>query len=167
MILFISKQKDFSTLIDAFSIVQKSINNTKLLILGEGDEHASLQLQINELQLEDDVQLCDFVENPLSYMAKSDLFVLSSLIEGTPNVLLEAMACGCKIISTDSLGGSSELLHHGIYAGLVPMKDHQTLVATIMAVYSEKITNGQDFALQQSQKKSLNNYISSCFPNYQ
>jgi len=161
----LSKQKDFSTLINAFSIAKIKASNIKLLILGEGSQRRALQEQIKQLNLTDDVMLYGFVDNPLCYMSKVDLFVLPSLLEGAPNVLVEAMACGCKIISTDSPGGSSELLKKGTYGTLVPMKNEQTLSKAILDIYSgaSSFESGRDFASQLTENVSLKKYIGSVF----
>ncbi|PHS73644.1 MAG: hypothetical protein COB22_00085 [Cycloclasticus sp.] len=164
----LSKQKDFSTLINAFAIAKSKAPSIKLLILGEGEQRLALQSQINRLKLSNDVLLHGFVNNPLSYMSKADLFVLTSLLEGAPNVLVEAMATGCQIISTDSPGGSSELLHNGTYGALVPMKDNHALSEAIIHIYTGKLTfqSAQGFASQLTQDTSLRQYINSCFPQH-
>jgi len=162
----LSKQKDFSTLIEAFSIVKPKSPNMKLLIIGEGEQRVSLQKQVDKLNLTDSVTLFGFVDNPLSYMSKADLFVLPSLLEGAPNVLVEAMASGCQVISTDSPGGASELLKNGEYGNLVPMQDPSILAKNIFRVYKTNNPNrkGQKFALGLTMESSLNQYVRSCFP---
>ena len=114
--------KDFDTLIRAFEKVrQKQV--VKLIILGEGKERNNLQHLVNSLGLSEAVALPGYVENPYGYMAHSALFVSSSRWEGLPNVLIEALACGCPIIATNAPGGSAELLDNGRYGRLVPVGD--------------------------------------------
>ncbi len=163
----LSKQKDFSTLIKAFSTIKPKAPNMKLLIIGEGEQRAFLQRQIDELKLTDSAILFGFVDNPLSYMCKADLFVLPSLLEGAPNVLVEAMACGCQIICTDSPGGSSELLKNGEFGSLVPMRNSAVLAEAIFNIYktNNPKQEAKDFALGLTVESSLNQYIQSCFPN--
>jgi glycosyltransferase involved in cell wall biosynthesis len=163
----LSKQKDFTTLISAFAHAKASNPSLKLIILGEGDERYPLQQQIEQLNITNDVLLHGFVNNPLSYMSKADVFVLPSLLEGAPNVLVEALACGCQVISTDSPGGSSELLHNGKFGALVAMKDTATLSKAILDIYSKKISfsGGEVFAKKLTSDRSLKKYIASCFPN--
>jgi len=120
------KQKDFPTLIKAFSEVCKK-RAAKLIILGEGKERKKLEKLIRELGLESDIDMPGFVENPYCYIAKADLFVLSSRWEGFPNVLLEAMALGVPVVSTNCQSGPVEILENGKYGKLVPIGDFKDL----------------------------------------
>ena len=81
----------------------------RLLMLGDGPLRGQLQHLIDEAGLNDRIQLLGFQENPYKYYARSRLFVLSSYVEGLPNVLVEAMACGCAVVSTDCPTGPREL----------------------------------------------------------
>lgn len=118
----LSRQKDFPTLIRAFALLRAE-RNCRLVILGQGEDESSLKRLIAELELEDDVSLPGFVSNPLAYMAKADLFVLSSAWEGFGNVLAEAMATGVPLVSTDCRHGPREILDGGRYGRLVPVGD--------------------------------------------
>lgn len=111
--------KDFRTLIKAFYELNKRVEQTKLIILGEGEERSDLERSIMEFNLKERVSLPGFVNNPYAYMAKSDVFVLSSLSEGFGNVIVEAMACGTSIVSVDCPGGPVEILEQGKYGRLV------------------------------------------------
>ncbi len=115
-------QKDYPTLIRAFARV-RSVDNCRLLILGDGPDRPKLEALIRELSLEADVGLPGFVENPYPYMARASVFVLSSRWEGLPTVLLEALACGVPVISTDCPSGPREILAGGKYGLLVPTQD--------------------------------------------
>ena len=125
------KQKNFKLLIDAFADVV-SVEPAKLLILGEGGERERLHRQIERLQLSDHVQLLGRCKNPYSYMSRCDVFVLSSNFEGLPNVLIEALQCGCKIVSTDCRHGPNEILGDGEWGTLVPCGDRVALAAAIL-----------------------------------
>jgi len=127
----LTKQKDFSTLIRAFSLVLRE-REARLLILGEGEERERLEKLIAKLGLCNDVSLCGYVENPYPYMAHAAMLVLSSRWEGLPTVLVEAMALGTPVISTDCPGGSREILEGGKYGKLVPVGDIETLAAAII-----------------------------------
>lgn len=118
--------KDFSTLIRAFSIVTKSIPS-RLVILGEGESRPELETLVRDLGLQEAIFLPGFVENCYPYMAACDLFVVSSAWEGLCAVLIEAMACGAPVVSTDCESGPREILEHGAWGRLVPVGDHEAL----------------------------------------
>ncbi|MCG3651913.1 glycosyltransferase [Aliarcobacter butzleri] len=84
--------------------------NADLWIIGDGELKEGLQKYINELNLNDKVYLLGKKENPFSFLSKADCFVFSSNYEGFPNVLVEALACGLPIISTDCQSGPREIL---------------------------------------------------------
>ena len=84
--------------------------NAQLLIIGEGELRPTLERQIKTLDLQDSVFLLGTKSNPYAYLAKSDAFVFSSNHEGFPNVILEALACGLAIVSTDCQSGPREIL---------------------------------------------------------
>ena len=116
----LTKQKDFVSLIRAFAHYVQH-HPARLVILGEGEERQHLEALIHNLNLGDKVSMPGFVSNPFSFMKKSDLFVLSSLWEGQPNALIQALALGVPIISTDCPGGSRDILRNGEYGLLVPV----------------------------------------------
>lgn len=126
----LTKQKDFPTLIRAFALVRTE-RSARLMILGEGEERPKLEALVRELGLEDDVSMPGFVDNPYAYMARAAVFVLSSLWEGLPTVLIEAMAVGTPVVSTDCPSGPSEILMNGKYGSLVPVGDHSALAKAI------------------------------------
>ncbi|BAU11924.1 glycosyl transferase, group 1 family protein [Leptolyngbya sp. NIES-3755] len=115
-------QKDFATLIDAFARVRKT-REACLVILGDGQLRAAFMQQIRELGIEADVDLPGFEPNPYPFMRHATAFVLSSRWEALPTVLIEAMGCGCQVISTDCPFGPKEILAEGKYGRLVPMQD--------------------------------------------
>ncbi|HIK27001.1 MAG: glycosyltransferase [Oscillatoriaceae bacterium SKW80] len=123
-------QKDFPTLIRGFALVRQQ-RPVRLMILGEGSARSALEGLVRELGLEADVALPGFVANPYAYMARSAVFVLSSLFEGLPTVLIEAMAAGVPVVSTNCESGPSEILENGRYGELVPVGDSQALAEAI------------------------------------
>ena len=119
----LTKAKDFPTLIRAFADVRRQ-RAARLLILGEGEERAALSSLVTELGLtEDDVAFPGFASNAMAYMARSAVFVLSSLREGLPTVLIEALAAGATVVSTDCPSGPREVLQDGRLGTLVPVGD--------------------------------------------
>jgi len=126
-------QKDFPTLIRAFARVRRS-REARLLILGEGGQRRALEAIVRELGLERDVALPGHVDNHWAWMARASVFVLSSAWEGLPGVLIEAMACGCPVVSTNCASGPSEILEGGAYGPLVPVRDDRLLAEAILKV---------------------------------
>ena len=114
--------KGFADLIEAAAELKRRGRSVRLAILGEGPQHKELQGQIDRLGLGDTVRLVGHVDNPLKYFARADAFVLSSHVEGLPNVLVEAMMCGCTPVSTDCPTGPREVLADGRFGYLVPVK---------------------------------------------
>lgn len=104
------RQKDFTTLLDSFALVHRLRPRVRLIILGEGPLRSALEQQVARLGLTEHVSLPGFVENPYSFMRRASLFVLSSRWEGSPNVMIEALACGAAIVATDCPGGARELI---------------------------------------------------------
>jgi glycosyltransferase involved in cell wall biosynthesis len=130
-------QKDFPTLIRAFAKVRQ-VKRSRLVILGWGPDRPQLEGLIRELELNDDVDLPGYVQNPYAYMSKSAVFVLSSAWEGLPTVLIEAMALGTPVVSTNCESGPSEILADGKYGTLTPVGDYDDLASAILAVLSDK-----------------------------
>ncbi|MBS3933355.1 MAG: glycosyltransferase [Truepera sp.] len=125
------QQKDFGNLIRAFALLRRE-RRAKLIILGEGDERPALERLMLELSLTEDISLPGFVDNPYTYLAHSAAFVLSSAWEGLPTVLIEALAVGTPVVSTDCPSGPREILQNGKFGHLVPIRDSAAL-ATAMA----------------------------------
>lgn len=133
----LSEEKDFPTLIRAYGQIRDRWPS-KLLILGAGDLHSSLEKLVNDLGLENEVELPGFIENPYKYMAKSAVFVLSSKGEGLPTVLVEALAVGTPVISTDCPSGPREILMGGKLGTLVPVGDVGSLADAIAHALANK-----------------------------
>ncbi len=126
-------QKDFETLLKAFAQV-RSQRAVRLMVLGEGPLRPQLESLAQQLGIADSVSLPGFVENPFAYMRRAALFVLSSRFEGFPNVLVQALACGCPVVSTDCLSGPAEILDGGRYGHLVPVGDADALARAMLRV---------------------------------
>ena len=122
--------KDYATLLRAFARLDAE-RPARLIILGEGNERGKLSALAEELGIADRVDLHGDVTNPFSFLAHADLYVLSSAYEGCPNALMEAMACGCRVVSTDCPSGPRELLQDGAIGPLVPVGDAEALAAAM------------------------------------
>lgn len=130
-------QKDYPTLLQAFAKVRQK-RPARLLILGEGKERPMLEALLKSLGLEQDVSLPGFVMNPFAYMARASVFVLSSRWEGLPTVLIEALCCGTRVVSTDCPSGPREILRDGKYGQLVPVGDVGALARAIETALADQ-----------------------------
>jgi glycosyltransferase involved in cell wall biosynthesis len=132
----LSAEKDFPTLIKAFATLCKQ-RPARLIILGEGEDRSLLEKQVQELGLEADVALPGFAANPYAYMRQAGLFVLSSRFEGLPGVLIQAMACGTPVVSTNCPTGPDEILENGRWGRLVPVGDVTALTVAMVETMAE------------------------------
>ncbi|MFC4988568.1 glycosyltransferase [Saliphagus infecundisoli] len=128
-------QKGFDTLLRAFAALAD--DDARLVLLGEGEQRAALRRLADDLAVGERVAFPGFVDNPFKYMGRADAFVLSSWYEGFGNVLIEAMACGTPVVSTDCPSGPSEILENGTYGPLVPVKDPDRMAGAIDEVLSD------------------------------
>ncbi|MCC5811257.1 MAG: glycosyltransferase [Ectothiorhodospiraceae bacterium] len=123
-------RKDFATLIRAFARVREQ-RPARLIILGEGRERKALEALSTQLGVADHVQFPGFQQNPYPHMRQASLFVLSSRREGASAVIIEAMACGTPVVSTDCPSGPAEALENGRYGRLVAIGDVEAMAAAI------------------------------------
>ena len=131
-------QKDFPTLFAAFARVVAE-RPARLLVLGEGPERARLESLVDELGLKGTVELPGATDNPYAFMSRAAAFVLSSRWEGLPTVLVEALACGAPVVSTDCPSGPREILAGGSYGRLVPVGDVDALARGLIAALAGEI----------------------------
>ena len=124
--------KDFSTLVKAFARI-RSTRPARLIILGEGRERQTLENLATQLGIASDFLLPGFEANPYAYMSRATVFVLSSLLEGLPNALIEALACGCPVVSTNCRSGPQEILANGNFGALVPVGDDLAMADAILS----------------------------------
>jgi len=103
-------QKGYWHLVKAFKLVLEKEPDAKLIIIGSGNNDVKLMKLINDLGIENRVLLTGFQKNPFKFIKKSQVYIMTSLFEGFPNALVEAMACGCPVISTDCKSGPKEIL---------------------------------------------------------
>jgi glycosyltransferase involved in cell wall biosynthesis len=152
----LSYEKDFITLIKAFSMYRKE-NDGTLLIIGEGPERKNLEALIDKLNIKNDVLLPGFRSNPYKYMKNADLFVLSSLTEGLPTVIIESLACGTPVVSTDCPHGPREILMDGKYGKLVPVRNPEVLADAIKSSLISK--PDQELLMERAQRFSFQQAI--------
>jgi len=107
----IVKGKRLNDLVTAFSRIEKQNPEAELIILGDGDLRPALEIYVHDLALDEKVHFLGFQQNPFAYIARADLLVLSSEWEGLPNILIEAMACGTAVISSDCISGPREIIN--------------------------------------------------------
>jgi glycosyltransferase involved in cell wall biosynthesis len=150
--------KDYPTLLRAFAAVRLR-RPTKLAILGEGPDRKRLEQLRGELDLQADVVLPGFTDNPYSWMSRASALVLSSRFEGLPNALIEALACGCPVVATDCPSGPREIVAGGEYGQLVPPGDHQALAEAMLRCLDAPVDRdklrrrGSEFSLQHALPK--------------
>lgn len=126
------KQKGYTHLLQAFARAVKQ-RPSHLVILGEGHDREELQGLASSLGISSRVHFLGYAPNPLAYMRHAAVFVLSSLAEGFGNVIVEALACGTPVISTDCPHGPREILADGRYGTLVRVGDVDSLAQAIVA----------------------------------
>jgi glycosyltransferase involved in cell wall biosynthesis len=152
-------QKDYPTLFKALTIVRREFP-VKLLILGEGTERANLEAMVKSMGLENVVRMPGFTSNPFRFMKRAKVFVFPSKHEGFGNVLLEAMACGVPIVSTDCPAGPREILEGGEWGSLVAVGDVKALADAIIETlrhppvlnYDERLS---DFDFERTVEKYM------------
>lgn len=159
--------KDHATLLKAFAVARAE-RSLRLIILGEGKLRDVLTRQAQALGIAEDLHMPGFVDNPFQYMARASLFVLSSIFEGLPMVLVEALACGCPVVSTDCPNGPKEILDHGRYGSLTPVADEKALARAILRALetpydkSRLMARGWDFSVERATEKYLDLIRGGC-----
>ena len=134
--------KDHATLLKAFALVARE-RIARLVIIGDGAERGCLTALARELRIAETVDLPGFQRNPFAWMARARVFVMSSLFEGSPNALVQAMACGTTVVSTDCPGGIREILGDGAWGTLTPVGDHGALAAAISEAMDNPLPPGE------------------------
>lgn len=130
-------QKDHVTLLNALRQLHEE-HKVRLLIMGEGPRRSELEKVVQTLGMEEQVDFLGFVSNPYSVLAECDIFVLSSLWEGLPTALIEAMAVGVPSVSTDCPCGPSEIIEDGKTGLLVPVGEANGLARAINRLIEDR-----------------------------
>lgn len=158
----LTAQKDFGMLLRAFSQVRRQ-RPARLLILGEGEDRPKLERLVSEqgLTLGEDVGLPGFVANPYAYMARAAVFALSSGWEGLPTVLIEALAAGAVVVSTDCDSGPREILANGRFGRLVPVGDAEAFAQALLEALAQPATTSdfQEVADRYSHETAVSRYL--------
>lgn len=144
----LTPQKNFALLIQAFGRLHRRLD-ARLVILGEGEDRASLEASVEGLGLSESVSMPGFVDNPFAYLSRADAFVLSSSWEGLPGVLIQALAVGIPVVSTDCPSGPKEILDGGAIGRLVPMGDAEALSMGMLDAIQGRLSPPPDRWMEQ------------------
>ena len=129
--------KDWPTLIRAFASVRSCIA-VRLILLGEGPQRDELLALAETLGVAADVSLPGWAVNPYAYIARADVVAHSSLLEGLPTVLIEALGLGVAVVATDCSSGVREILDGGRWGRIVPNRRPEELGAAVLAALGER-----------------------------
>jgi glycosyltransferase involved in cell wall biosynthesis len=156
------RQKDYPTLLRAFARARQD-RPLRLIIAGGADtpkrtaeQQAALMDVARGLGVAEDVRLTGHLKNPVALMARAAVFVLSSAWEGLGNVVVEALACGTPVVSTDCPSGPAEILEQGRHGRLVPVGDSERMAAAILATLDDpgdpaaRRRRAMDFSLERA-----------------
>lgn len=152
--------KDHDLLIAAFEKV-RARRPAQLVVIGDGRERMRLDQLVAASPYSSSIQLLGFESNPYKYMSRASVLVLSSRFEGLGNVLVEALACGCPVVSTDCPSGPREILEDGKWGRLVPVGDRDRLAEAISETLDELPDKerlrrrAMDFTVKQSADEYL------------
>lgn len=162
------EQKNHSLLIRSFARIAESIPDDNLIIYGDGIKREEMERMIAHLGLSDRIFLPGIVENVEEKLAEAKLFVLSSDYEGMPNVLMEAMAMGLPVISTDCpCGGPRALIEDEAQGILVPIKDEIALSNQMMRlVKNEDIRKEMSAATRQRAEAFESDVVFQAWEDY-
>jgi glycosyltransferase involved in cell wall biosynthesis len=163
----LSRPKDYPTLIRSFNIL-RSKKKAHLMIVGDGEERLAIEKLVFSSPFSTDISLMGKLDNPFPYMARADVFVLSSAWEGFGLVLAEALACGASVVSTDCHSGPREILQDGKYGRLVPVGDAQALADAIELSLDHPFPAEQSIARARefSVEKAVQEYLKVLLPDF-
>ena len=152
----LAREKDIPTLLRAFALALRK-RELRLVIVGIGPEEANLKREANLLGIEESVSFVGYVENQYAYMARAQVFAMSSVAEGLGCVLQEAMACSASIVCTDYTFGARELLAGGKYGVLVPMSDPGALAMGMLAALDSPV--GPDVLQKRAKEFDIDTHM--------
>jgi glycosyltransferase involved in cell wall biosynthesis len=159
----LTPQKDYPTLLRAIAKVNAE-RPVRLIILGDGEDRSRLERLASDLGISNQVDFAGFQSNPFSWMRLCDVYVMSSSWEGLPGVLLEALASGASVISTDCPTGPSEILEQGRWGHLVPVGDADAMAQKIIFTLNEtkhveSFSRAEEFAPQKIVSQYLDLFV--------
>lgn len=156
----LAAEKNHTMMFRALRILQES-GDYRLILLGTGELEEELKKQAEKLGIKNKIDFYGYAANPYSFFYEADAVVLCSLYEGLPTVLVEALACGATVISTDCPSGPAEILMNGAYGVLVPQGDAEALALGILegtrrkADLQKQKRRAMDFSVQKSVEQYL------------
>ena len=130
-------QKDFITLFKAINMIKK--RKVELIVIGKGSEKEKLENFIENNNLTNKIKLIGYKKNPFKYINQAEIFILTSIFEGSPNVLIEAQYLKKYVISTNCPTGPREILNNGKYGSLVKIGDFKS-IAKILQNYNYNLS---------------------------
>lgn len=131
------QDKDYPTALRAFAQL-RATHGATLVILGRGQEEQALRTLAESLEVASAVRWLGFQENPYAYMKQASVLLLSSTQEGFGNVIVEAMACGTPVVSTDCPFGPADIIEDGKNGLLVPVKNPEAMAQALARVLDDK-----------------------------
>jgi glycosyltransferase involved in cell wall biosynthesis len=159
----LDEKKDFATLIRAMRVVADA-SEARLRILGEGPYRRELEDLVTKLELEERVQLPGYTQDAFGEMLNARVFVLSSLREAFGLVVVEAMAAGCRVVSTDGPGAPPEILEQGRWGWLVPVRDHEAMGRAILEALVDEHKDARERAAVYSVEAAVDQYLKLLLP---
>ena len=157
-------QKDQITILKALNSIKEKIN-FRAIIMGKGEQKKLFMNFIKSNNLKNKIKIINYQKNPYKYIRKSNLFILSSIFEGLPNVLLESMVLKKLILSTKCPTGPKEILENGKYGLFFKIRDHENLAKMIIYSYRNynkllsKVNSGYLSINRFDKKINLNKYL--------
>lgn len=160
----LTARKNIQTAMRAFAEVRKKVP-CNMIVIGEGPERQRLERLAGDLGIRDWFQLAGFDPNPFRWMKRATVLVSSSRLEGCPNVILQALACGTSVVATDEPGGTREILGDGAWGQLVPVEDAECMARAILRVVSlPQRTQGEERARMFDPLQTMAAYLEVLFP---
>ena len=147
--------KNHLMMLDAFAAARKENPKLYLIMIGDGTERPKIESKINELNLKDFVRLTGYRPNPSNYLLLFDIFLLSSLSEGTSMTLLESLSLGIPCIVTDA-GGNAEIIENNYNGAVTPNADTKAFSQAILKLAISDLTDMRKFARERFEQRFTN-----------